>query len=90
MAEKKEYLFKQAQHNEGISQKTNRPYDIRKITFADPVLIDVHKLNYHPSLDRDVQLFKNGDRVFIETELIAPTYGNGDSYTIVVGITPAK
>jgi hypothetical protein len=86
----KVYIFKEAQHKSGTSQKTGNPYEFRKLRFADPDLFDVHQLDYDPKLDKDVTLFSNGDKVHLVFSLVSSNYQGQDSRSVVTSVLPVK
>jgi hypothetical protein len=81
----REFVFIEAQEINGISEKTQKPYSLKKITFADPVTFENHVLDF--SEKADVRGFSKGDKVKLNAEL---NKGYRDSRLIVTGVAISK
>lgn len=91
MSEQKQYVFIEANTLEGVSEKSGKPYSMRKVRFADPVTFENHQLDF--AENTSFMGFKKGDRVYITTDL--QTQYNRDSRAVVTGLkladkTPAR
>jgi hypothetical protein len=81
----KEYVFLEGEPKSGISKKTNLPYEMNKITFADPATFENHKLDFKKELN--LSFLTKGEKVFIETDFVAGWNGS-DSRSLVVNVIP--
>lgn len=86
MSEQKQYVFIESNTLEGVSEKTQRPYSLRKVRFADPVTFENHQLDF--AENTSFVGFQKGDRVHLILEL--QTRFNGDSRSVVTGLRLAK
>jgi hypothetical protein len=85
--EPKEYVFLEGDPKSGISAKTGKPYELNKITFADPATFENHKLDFKKDLN--LSFLTKGDRVFIESEYV-PGWNGQDSRSLVVNVIPVN
>lgn len=83
----KEYVFIDGQTISGISKKTEKPYEISKLIFADPATYENHKLDFKKGLN--LSFLSKGERVTLETEFV-PGFNGSDSRTIVTNVVPVK
>jgi hypothetical protein len=83
----KEYVFLEGEPFSGTSSKTGKPFDISKITFADPNTFENHKLDFKKGLN--LSFLTKGEKVFIETDFVAGWNGQ-DSRSLVVNVIPVK
>ena len=82
----KEFVFIEAKFLQGVSQKTGNPYEIRKISFADPLTFENHQLDYTDQAS--FSHLRKGQRITLETEL--QTQFNRDSKLVVTGAVAVK
>lgn len=87
LKKQKEYVFIEAQEISGISKKTEKPYEINKIIFADPMTYENHKLDFKKGLN--LSFLSKGEKVTLITEF-SPGFNGSDSRTIVTDVIPVK
>lgn len=83
----KQFVFLKSQEINGISAKTDKPYSLRKISFADPTTFENHQLDYKEGL-MFTHLSK-GEMVKLKLDL-EQGFGGRDSRAIVTDVVPVK
>lgn len=85
--EKKQFVFLKSQEINGISAKTEKPYSLRKISFADPTTFENHQLDYKEGLQ--LNYLAKGEMVNLKLDL-EQGFGGRDSRAIVIDVIPVK
>lgn len=85
--EEKEFVFLGAQELKGISQKSNQPYEMYIISFADQDTYENHQLNFKKGLN--LSYLDKGQKVRLCLELIKG-FGNKNSAVQVIDVVPVK
>jgi hypothetical protein len=83
----KEFVYIEAMNLNGISEKTGKPYELRKLRFADPLTYENHQLDFAEGLT--FGHIQKGERFTYEWDL-RTGYGNQDSRPIVTAVNPIK
>jgi hypothetical protein len=83
----KVYVFLEGEPKSGTSSKTGKPYELNKITFADPDTFENHKLDFKKDLN--LSFLSKGERVYIESDFV-PGWNGQDSRSLVVNVIPVK
>lgn len=83
----KKFVFLKSQEINGISQKTEKPYSLRKISFADPVTFENHQLDYKEGLQ--LSYLGKGESITLKIDL-EQGFAGRDSRAIVTDVIPVK
>lgn len=85
--DKKQFVFLKSQEINGTSEKSGKPYSLRKISFADPTTFENHQLDYKDGLN--LTYITKGEMVNLKLDL-EQGFGGRDSRAIVTDVIPVK